>query len=179
MVGTILGEAEWRTPPQSREKSDLRGFRLPRRRCRRNGSMRPVVPGLQRRLDEWRQGKRLRRSAGNAVAVAAKSPPGRAGVAATHRLAHGLPAPAPLAPEHREPEAKPAQHRQLPFPVSRRVAHVFLLTTRRPFHTGGGYWVVSLLHFILHRCCEPPVKPLRTRWDRSDAPCPVSDRPLV
>src|SRR6266446_9796475 len=120
-------------------ESDLRGSRLGRRPWRRNRAVRPVVPGLQRGLDERWQGERLRRSTGNAVAVAAKSPPGCAGVAAAHHLAHGVPAPAALASQHRQAEADSAEHHQLPLLVSRKVAHVLLLTTCRPFHTGGGY----------------------------------------
>src|SRR2546421_3121580 len=113
---------------RERRKSDLRGSWLNRRPCRRNGPVRPVVPGLQRCLDERRQSKCLRRSTRSTMAVAAKSPPGGAGIAAAHHLVHGVPAPAPLAPKHRQPEANAAQHHQFALPLfPREVGHVVLL----------------------------------------------------
>src|SRR2546422_3890374 len=93
----------------------------------RDITVRPVVPGFERRLDEWREAHRLLRPTVTAVSVAAKATPGPTGVAAAHHLTRCVPAPAALAPQDRQPEPEPAPHRQLPGPLFRTVVHLVLL----------------------------------------------------
>src|SRR5438034_10690063 len=93
----------------------------------RDVTVRPVVPGLERRLDEWRQAHRLIRPTVTAVPVAAEATPAPTAVATAHHLTHRITAPATLATKDRQAEPEPAQHRQLPVPIFRAVVHLVLL----------------------------------------------------
>src|SRR5438876_4871986 len=125
----------------------LRRRLLRRTPGRRGGAVGPVVPGLECRLDEWRQVHRLLRSSVTAVSVAAEATPGPTAVPTAHRLGRHVTAPAALASQDRQAESEPAQHRELPVSFFCVVVHFVLLLR-----------LDSLLPFILARTCEPAVK---------------------
>src|ERR1700736_2761854 len=128
-----------------RNRSDVRGRRLARGPGRRDRAVRAIVPGLERRLDEWRQCDRLLGSGVSAVPVATEAAKATATESAAHHLGHRIAAPATLSSQDRQAKTQPTQHRQFPFPIVSVVHLVLLLRTE------------LLLSFILPRACERAV----------------------
>src|SRR5438094_506127 len=108
-------------------------------------TVRPVVPGFERRLDEWRERHRLLRPSVTAMPVAAEATPASAAVAAAHHLTHGVTAPAALAAQDRQAEPEPAEQRQLALPIVFLIVHLVLLLR---------------FESVLPSSCPPPVNEL-------------------